>query len=231
MPHTEVRKQLAIALRKKGRSIRDIEIELKISRSTLSGWLKNIKLTKKQQQTLTEKWNRGLVKARKIASQTHRQNKINRLQKIDTEAKSYVDQISLNDNHLELFLAGLYLGEGFKDQNRTGFCNSNPQIMRTFVELLRKLYNIDETKIRAGIYARADQNPTRLVDFWSQALNIPKEKFHKTQFDKRTISTKSYSDYHGVCAIYYYDVSIQRRIMAISNEIIGRLAQLVRAHH
>lgn len=41
-------KPKAVELRKEGTSIREIEKLLSIPRSTLSGWLKNIKLTTEQ---------------------------------------------------------------------------------------------------------------------------------------------------------------------------------------
>jgi len=44
-------KPSAKKLRKKGLSIGDIERRLKIPRSTLSGWLKDIKLTSKQRKS------------------------------------------------------------------------------------------------------------------------------------------------------------------------------------
>ena len=59
-------KDEAISLRKKGKSIRNIEERLKIPRSTLSGWLKNIELSKSQKKVLDKKWREALVLARGV---------------------------------------------------------------------------------------------------------------------------------------------------------------------
>lgn len=219
----------AIRLRKEGNSIRDIEINLGLPRSTLSGWLKPIQLTYPQKVALLQRWRKGLEKARVKAAEAHRRDKQNRINDINKQAERFIIDSKINNTHLEIFLAGLYLGDGFKVGARVGLGSSNPQILKTFVTLLRKLYNIDEKKLRAAIYARSDQNVNNLKNFWSNLLQIPVTKFHKTQIDKRTSKKKTYPNYKGVCAVIYFNAAIQRRLMAISNVILGRVAQSVRA--
>lgn len=223
MSNAQLLKQKAIKLRKAGYSIRDIEKKLKISRSTLSGWSQSIELTQSQKLILDQKWKDALVRARNGAAAAHRAAKLIRIAQINKQAKAFIDNSKLDRNNLEIFLVGLYLGEGFKSGVRTGLGSSSPQILRAFVTLLRKLYNIDEAKLRAAIYARADQDPDVLKNFWSELLQIPPAQFHKTQIDKRTIRSKTYSNYMGVCAVVYFDGSIQRRLIAIASEILGRI--------
>lgn len=217
--NTILKKPAAIELRKKGTSIRDIEKKLKIPRSTLSGWLKEVRLSEKQKEILKAKWVAGLNNARVKAVLAHRLAKQERLEKIRQEAKEFIRNSNINNNVLEIFLAGLYLGEGFKESARTGFCNSNPKIVMAFLELLRRLYDIDESKLRGSIYGRADQDRNELVQYWSRLLSIPETQFYKTQLDKRTLNTKTYPKYKGVCAVYYHDASVERRLTAIANEI------------
>lgn len=216
-------------MRKNGESIVKIHKRLGIAKSTASLWLRNINLTNEQKSNLEVSKLIALEKARKRAAVVNRMAKIKRLEKISLEAKSFVSNIDFSVEIFEIFLVGLYLGEGFKNGARTGFCNSNPKTMKGFVQLLRKVYNIDEAKLRCGIYGRYDQNPEALVSFWSKKLNIPKRRFHKTQLDKRTMGRKTKEGYMGVCAVYYFDASIERRLMAISGEILGLVAQSVRA--
>ena len=220
-------KKRAIKLRKQGLSIREIEKKLKIARSTLSGWLKSTTLTKTQKQVLYKQWEGGLEKARIKAAKINHDAKRARIEKIEKEAQQYLNSLKLNNKILEIFLTGLYLGDGFKTGGRVALGSSNPLISKTFVILLKKLYNIDENKLRVAVYARADQNIKETESYWSRLLKIPKKQFYKTQIDKRTYGKKTYPDYKGVCCIIYCDTALQRRLIAISKEFLGRVAQLV----
>lgn len=210
----------AIKLRKNGKSHNYIRKSLNIPKSTLSLWLKNIKLTQPQKEKLHQNWKKGLIKARKHASISHKKARKNRISKIEIEVKDFINSLNINKKALELFLAGLYLGDGFKVTGRLALGSSNPQIALLFITILRKIYNVQEKKIRIAIYARADQNSKTLINYWSKLLKVPKKQFHKTQFDKRTLNKKTYSEYKGVCAVNYFDINLQRRILAISEEMI-----------
>ena len=220
-------KNKAIKLRKQGYGIREIERALNIPRSTLSGWLKSTPLTKAQKTALYKRWEGRLEKARKKAAKTNRAARKARIKKIEKEAQLFLDSFKFKQNILELFLASLYLGDGFKTGGRTALGSTNPEVLKGFVTLLRNLYNIDEKRLRASIYARADQDVEELKTYWSRLLKIPKKQFYKSQIDKRTKGRKTYPSYKGVCSVYYFDSNIQRRLIAISKEFLGRVAQLV----
>lgn len=219
-------KQRAIKLRKQGKSLRQISSQINIAKSTTSLWLKSVKLNSQQQNILDQNWKKGLVNARKQAVKSHRLTKLKRINKINREASIFLNSLSIDDKILELFLSGLYLGDGFKIYGRTALGSSNPKILKTFITLIRKLYKIKESKLRAAIYARADQKPQTLINYWSKFLSIPKKQFHKTQIDKRTLNKKSYPHYKGVCAVNYFDIKLQRRILAISSEMIEYINNL-----
>lgn len=213
-------KEHAVALRLKGQSYRQISNDLNVARSTLNGWLKNVAITQEQQRKLHQQWLDGLSRARSKAGERSIQAKLNRIRVGQIAANEVVKSLSLNNSELELFMAGLYLGEGFKNDNRLGLGNANPEVVLLFVTLLRKLYPINEERLRAAVYGRADQCSEVLIEYWSQLLNIPPSQFHKTQLDRRTRGIPTRTNYFGVCAVSYNDSSIQRRILAISQEMI-----------
>lgn len=212
------KKEEAIRLRKKGNSIRDIETKLGISRSTLSGWFKNIQLTAKQEQVLKKKWKEGLVRARKGAVKWHNTQKNKRLEVAKREAGETLKNISLDDkNILELSLAILYLGEGYKGSTGTGIGSSDPKILRLFLASLEQVYNFDIKSIRCELNLRADQSPEEEKKYWSKTLDIPIENFKQATLDKRTEGRKTYSHYHGVCQLRCGRVDIQRRLMYLAD--------------
>ncbi|EKD80229.1 MAG: hypothetical protein ACD_40C00170G0001 [uncultured bacterium] len=210
----------AIRLRREGKSYLDISRELGIAKSTLSGWLRNISLTDQQRKNLNAQWKVGTSKALELARATHRRMKLDRHSKVETEVKRYINSVEISRDILEMLFVGLYLGDGFKNNGRVGLGNADPDIVLLFVTLLRKLYLINESKLRVQVFARADQIEDELLEYWSSLLEIPVTHFYKTQFDKRTANIKSRDNYHGVCAVVYADIKMQWRILGIGKEMI-----------
>jgi hypothetical protein len=208
----------ATKLRKNGFSIGKIERRLGIPRSTLSGWLKNIKLSQEQKEKLLQDWKNALVKARKKAVLWHNAQKKKRLEEAKREALKTLEKINVNDlSVIELSLAMLYLGEGAKTTDQTALGSSDPLILRFFLAIVRGVYNLDIGKIRCELNLRADQDPEEMKRFWAKTLKLPLANFKYVNSDQRTIGSKTYPDYKGVCHIKCGNVAIQRKLIHISN--------------
>jgi len=212
-------KDNAIYLRKRGLSIRYIESELNIPRSTLSYWFRDIKLSFKQRKKLFTNWQNGLINARKKATQWHIDDGNKRRATIRNDVKDFFSKTKIDKKNWELIMATFYLAEGSKTESNFALANSSPKFLKTIVFLLRYLYKIDEAKLRCCLHLRKDQNERELKNFWSNLLKIPISQFLKTQFDKRTIK-KTYEHYKGVCVLIYYDMVLQRRILYMGDEIL-----------
>lgn len=210
-------KEEAIALRKKGISITEIEKRLSIPRSTLSGWFKNIKLSQAQVQKLADNNKASLVHARKKAVAWHNAQKRARLQEAEMLANETFRRIKISDPCiLELAAAILYLGEGSKKNAETSLGSSDPLISKFFISVLRRVYKLEDNSIRCELYLRADQDPVKMKQFWSKELQLPMESFRQVNVDKRTIGSATYDDYKGVCNIRCGNVAIQRKLIALS---------------
>lgn len=204
-------------LRKKGFSIGKIEYRLGIPRSTLSGWLKNVDLSQEQKERLTQNWKNALVGARKKAVLWHNAQKEKRLKEAENHALKILDTIDITDRKiLELALAILYMGEGTKKKVETSMGSSDPLILKFFLALLKTLYAFDLKKIKCQLNLRADQNPEKMKRFWSKELKVPLSNFGYVNLDKRTIGSKTYPHYKGVCHILCGNVAIQRRLVYLS---------------
>lgn len=218
------KKQSALMLRKRGASIRAVEKKLGIPRSTLSGWFKHIHLSDALERKLLEKWRLALIRARKKAAERHNTEKEKRIHKAAKEAQAVVKAININHLAvLELALAMLYLGEGTKNSYNIRMANSNPDILKTFIKLLYLTYGIDTRDIRCGLNLRADQNPFKIKRFWSRHLEIPLENFTYIFVDKRTVVSKTYPTYMGVCIVRCGNIALKRRIEAISNQFCRKI--------
>ncbi len=210
-------------MRKRGISIVVIERKLDVNRSTLSGWFHDIKLTKKQKRKLENAKMRGLIKARSKAILWQREQKRKRIEKASLEAEKVLKNFNLNNNKtLELLLSMLYLGEGLKKNEEAGLGNSDPLIVQTFLKLIKRIYKINSDKLRYQIFARADQNPSSLKKFWSDKLHISKESF-SVYLDKRTVNSKTYPGYHGVCLVRNGPVHFKRRILSVGRMLLEKI--------
>ena len=133
----------AIKLRKRGFSIVKIENELGITRSTLSGWFKNIKLTSKQKEKLLKNKYDALARARKKAVIWQNLQKEKRLKKAKDSALKTLKNININDSNItELALALLYLGEGTKKTLDTALSNTDPLVLNFFLLALKDIYDL-----------------------------------------------------------------------------------------
>jgi hypothetical protein len=218
-------KPKAIVLRKNGTSIREVEKILKIPRSTLSGWFRNIKLTKSQKIRLDTNWQKALYNARKHAVIWHNHQKELRMKIAQDEAIQTLNKIKLKDKSvLELALAMIYMGEGSK-KNVTSLGNTNPLILKFFIKSLSILYKIDKTEIRCELHLRNDQNAQKMIKYWSKEISIPKNRFTATK-DKRPIKSKTYPNYMGVCVVRCGKIAIQRKLGFIGEGFCNKIVEL-----
>src|SRR3989344_853827 len=207
----------AISYRKRGYSIRMIEKLLRIPKSTLSNWFKDVKLTRSQTNKLEKKQKNALRLARLKAVLWHNQQKKKRIEFAQNDATITLKKINIENPHIiELALAFLYLGEGFKKNIETAIGSSDPSILKFFVAALKHIYHFDSTNIYFQLNLRADQSPTHLIRYWSKELKIPKKNFKYDSIDKRTLGIKTYPHYKGVCQLRCGNVYIQRKLVCLS---------------
>lgn len=220
-------KRAAIDLRRSGQSISNIESQLHIPRSTLSGWFRSVILSPEQKEELDRQRRANLVKTREKASEWHHSQKLKRIQDAENYANNFLKKFNFQDTSLiELSLAMLYLGEGFKKSYTTGLGSSDPTIMAFFLKCIRILYNINDDQLRVTLYLRADQNPNNLKWYWSSTLKLPLDCFRWVYNDRRTEGSKTYAEYKGVCTITCGHVDIERKLVYIGKQLCQKVIEV-----
>lgn len=203
------RKFEAIKLRKEGASYSQIRKTIDISKSTLSGWLKDYPLSQHRLKELRDFSSQRIEKFRN----TMRVKKETRLSKVLLLEKKNL----LPMTNKELYIAGLFLywGEGNKTTPySTILSNSNPQMIRFFVFWLTKILKIPINKIKAKIHIYQDMNIENEVNFWSKLTKIPKENFTKPYVKPTTLAGLTYQGFsHGTCNIIYHHRDTAERII------------------
>lgn len=135
-----------------------------------------------------------------------------------------LNNINIEDRYvLELSLAMLYLGEGSKS-GHTSMGNTNPIILKFFVRSLLILYDLDKSSLKCVLHLRIDQNETELKEFWSNELGIPVTNFSFVK-DKRSVKSKTYPSYKGVCVVECGRVAILRRLNFINQSFCGKILE------
>ncbi len=181
---------LALRLRKAGKSYKQIEKELSIPRSTLVGWFSHMAWSQKLKLDLTKKANyanhnkfRAYVKQRQAMWEAWRE-----------EAREQARREFPNLVKDPLFLAGimLYWGEGdSKLQNgQVRLSNIHPDLIRIFTKFLVSTCGFPLEKLKAQMILYPDLDARVCQKFWSQASGIPPAQFMKTQIIKGRHPTK-----------------------------------------
>lgn len=219
-------KRKAIKLRQQGKTYLEIQKILKkrIPKSTLSCWCTNIKLPKEYQDRIQRIVLNNAEKGRGIALVVNRVKREKYLKSIIDRNKYFAT--ALKDKDIaKIALAMLYLGEGAKWKSHRGLLlgSSDPDIVKIYIKLLQKCYNISKTKMRAKVLYRFDQNIDFLITFWSHIIGIPKHHFYNTKPDPRTIGKETKKkDYRGVCVITCGGTEIQLELDIIARMFIQK---------
>ncbi len=199
----------AISLRKLGKSYSEIRKKIKVSKGTLSLWLRDIKLTPEQEKRLyVERGQRNTYRLAKF----NQRKRIERTKKIIKKAKREILLYLKNP----LFLSGLmlYWAEGDKSDEREviKFSNSDPSMVKFIMKWFRDICKVPEKKFRVGLHIHKLHCREDIEEYWSKLTNIPLIQFHKTQIKHTSLRHRRNRLYNGTCAIRIGDKDLFRRI-------------------
>lgn len=218
-------KVTAIDLRKQGFSYSEILKRVPVAKSTLSLWLREVGLSKRQKQRLTQK----RLDAARRGGQVKREQRILRVKKILNSAEQDIGLLTKR----ELWLIGiaLYWGEGSKEKeyrpgSRVQFTNSDPRMIRLFLQWLHNACQIGDERISFEIYIH-ETNQNRIVEvrsYWAKQIKVDFSKLSKIYFKKNKIATqrKNTGDlYYGLVRVNISaSSSLNRQIAGWINGII-----------
>ena len=217
-------KNQALNLRQKGKSIKDIAKRLKIVKSTVSLWCRDIKLTPEQVQKLHEKMVKSGYKGRMKGARIQYDG---RLKKIEEWKKRGIEQIGKLSNR-DLLIAGiaLYWGEGAKKKRGVSFSNSDTKLIKFIIKIFRKVWKIDKGRFAAyiGINKIHKDRVKEVEDYWSKITKIPREQFTKTTLIKAK-NRKNYKNF----PLHYGTLTVRiRKSAELYYQINGLIKGLAR---
>ena len=101
---------------------------------------------------------------------------------------------------------GLYWGEGTKSNKHSiRLGNTDPRLIKKFLELLITIYGIDRTRLQFGLQIFSDMNPEEALRFWQKTLGVQSNQFYRKVVvtESGKIGTYRNKTKHGVLTVYF----------------------------
>lgn len=200
-------KILAIKMRKSGKSYGNILKVVNVSKSTLSLWLRDIEVSKKN----LDKILKGREKSRYFAALSRKTDRINRTKIIIDKAEIEFKKLINN----KLFLSGLllYWAEGDKKQERVKFANSDSNMIKLMMKWFREVCLVEESKFRIALHIHSLHSSPEVTDYWSKITGVDKRQFHKLYIKKTSLKSRKNILYEGTCSIVINSKELFRKII------------------
>ncbi|MAF20776.1 MAG: hypothetical protein CMI55_03795 [Parcubacteria group bacterium] len=215
----------ARGLRQKGQSIKEIAKKLKVSKSSVSIWCRDIQLTRNQIALLDEKQLKGGYKGRIKGAKIQRKKYLKKVKELEKEGFDQIKKLSRKD----ILIAGiaLYWGEGNRKWHISGFGNSDPKMIKFIIFWFKNILNIDKKRLslHVGINQIHKNRVKKVEKYWSRITNIPENQFTKVTLRKVKNKKiyKNHDNYYGTLHIRIRKSSdLQHKIHGLINALAQR---------
>lgn len=166
--------QRARQLRRNGKSLLEIAREMRVSKSTVRNWVKEVEITDPK---VKEHLYRKQILIMKDGVSGSRQRSIEMRKRIEDEAIETYNCYS--DRTLLVAGAMLYWAEGDKTKH-TSFTNSDQHMIKFMVRWFRDVCRVADTELELRLHIHDAASETRAKQFWSECTNLPLRNFTKT---------------------------------------------------
>lgn len=210
--------------KEEGYSLKEICNILKVSKGSVSAWVKDIELTEKQKERLRQKYKDNLIQSSKVGNTYVRDIFLEKRIKYQEEGKNLLVQLK-NDT---MFIAGIMLfwAEGSKDRGRVIMTNSNVNMLSFFVRFLKKYLGVSDNDIQFSFqyYSNNGVSLEEVKKHWLTGLDISRKCLKRHTVDKRYENApgkKVGKLLYGVGRVVVNNVRIKQMIFGAIQEFIG----------
>lgn len=190
-------RQKAVDLRKQGKSYKEIQSELRVSKGTLSSWFKG------------EAWAQDISLFNKDKERTkanERMKKLNMIRRakfaftyavVEEEAEKEFE-LYKNDT---LFWAGLmlYIGSGdVSSRNMISLRHQEPFVHKTMIDFASRYLDLDKSTIKCRVSVPSALSGVQMVGIWSSVLGVPVSILQKNQGVQDKDSQKKLQNSSGI---------------------------------
>jgi hypothetical protein len=122
----------------------------------------------------------------------------------------------------DLLIAGamLYAAEGAKRDGAVAVANTDPRMLRLFVQWLRRFFEIDEARLRVHLYLHDGLDLEAANSFWADTLGIPVAQFTKPYRAVADPSRRAAKHPMGCPSVGYRCSKTHRAIMGLVDALL-----------
>lgn len=187
------KKNIAIEMRKKGLSYSEIKDQIHIPVSTLSFWLRKIKLSDEQKKKLDDRRSTA-IKRGQAKNILKRKNEIDELKK---HAVKSIHKIS--DKELWLMGIMLYWRERLLSSNENDlkkgvkFTSSDPYLIKFFLKWLRDVGHIENEELEFDLFLKQKEKKEteEAVVYWKDVVDIHGSNIKNIYYIKKSPGRKN----------------------------------------
>jgi transcriptional regulator with XRE-family HTH domain len=218
---TQERERARQLRRDEGLPINEIARRLRVAKSSVSLWVRDIELTDEQHarlRALNPAYNRQLNGSRTIAER-HRANR--------RRAQEHGRALARRAEPLHVLGCMLYWGEGGKrPPYRVCFSNTDPEMIRLFVAFLRAYFDISDGDIRIKCHLFADhvERQREIERYWLSVAGLPPGSLRKSVVNVYSRSSKRKRVNklpNGTCQVILSRVHVVQSILGSIQEYGG----------
>jgi len=199
-----------------GLSIKKIAKQLGVSQSSVSVWVRNVKLTNTQKDALLIKNPSNRRKWSEDWSNKFREKRI--------YSQNLGARIAETEDKLYAFGCALYWAEGSKSKNSVTLTNSDSNMMKFFVNFLRIKFGVsdEEFKISINCYLNDGLTMEEIQNFWLNLLKLPKECMRICTVRNKYYDNNRPQKYpYGICRVRVHNTDIIQKIYGSIKKYAG----------
>jgi len=198
------KKQQAREMRIKGDSILTISKKLGVSKSSVSIWCEDIKLTTEQVLKLDKNRYKAGESGRLLGTLANKNKKIESIKRASKEAGEIIGHLNRRDTVVASI--ALYWAEGSKSTLTTGFqfINSDPDMI-IFIKKFLKILGVKNEDMFCTIQINIVHKPriNEVLKFWKNLLEFKNDQIRNPSFiiSKNKKVYENHDRYYGICRL------------------------------
>jgi transcriptional regulator with XRE-family HTH domain len=169
---------------KQGLSIKQIAQELGVSQASVSLWVRDIQLTPAQANAMmTSAYRRQTAARERIVAARRRER---------ATYQEHGRELARRGDAFHAAGCMLYWAEGDKARNQARISNSDPKLLRFFVDFLRRYFEIadDDIRISCNLFADHAERQAEIEQFWLDQLGLTRRSLRKSVVNVYSLSSK-----------------------------------------
>lgn len=205
-------------LRALGWSIKEIQEQLGVSRSSVSIWVRDVPLTRAQRDELGARIRLGPLHAGERSAARARERR--------REYQERGRVLARNDDPLYAAGCMLYWAEGGKTRNSVRLTNADPEVIAFFADFLRECFDVDNNSmtIYCNLFADHVAQQREIETFWLARLGLPETALRKSivnAYSKYSLKKRANKLPYGTCRLTVHSTEIVQTIYGSIQEYGG----------